>query len=510
MYRGIIVLLLLCVGLFLNAQITVTLDSTELVQTDVVTGIEVPWEILWGPDDHIWVTERRGRVLRVDPETGNYNTILNIESLVDSGGEPGLLGMALHPDFENTPLVYLVYTYLPSGAFFPLEKLVTYEWNGTELINENIILDNIEAGNIHNGSRLLMTTDDKILMTTGDTGNSSLSLNMESLSGKVLRINLDGTIPDDNPFPNSYVYTFGHRNAQGLCYGPNGLIYSSEHGAQQSDEVNYIAPSRNYGWPIVQGECNTESELNYCDSTVVIEPIAEYSPCQAVNGLEYYDHPAIPEFQGALVMAVLGGLSGLWERLAVLHLDETGMLVTSEDSYFDNFGRLRDVCINPHNGALYIATNGGSYPGSGPNQIVEFLNENWVLDTTVVDTTVIDTTVMDTTIMDTTIMDTTIMDTTIMDTTIVDTTTSIQFLEPVKQFIDVFPNPVNNRVTFSFSPYFIEETFELISFSGQIVLTDRITSAQMVYEIADIPPGTYYIKASSDFGTITRTVVLLE
>ncbi len=358
----------------LHAQTTVTLDSTVLTQREVTTQVQIPWEILWGPDDYIWATERRGQVLRINPTTGNTDVILNIQSTVEggTGGEPGMLGMALHPDFANTPKVYLAYNYV--SGFNIRERLVSYDWDGTSLSNQIILINDIPGGNIHNGARLLISTDGKILMTTGDTGSSNLSQDQSSLSGKLLRINLDGSIPTDNPTLGSYIYSYGHRNAQGLAYGPNGQLYSSEHGAQASDEFNRIVAGGNYGWPNVQGECNTSTESNYCNAFAVEEPLAEWSPCIAVNDIEYYNHPAIPEWENSFLMAVLGGLSGGAERISVLHLNADGSAITSEDQYFTNFGRLRDVCINPETGCIYIATNGSQYPGTTPNCILEYCN----------------------------------------------------------------------------------------------------------------------------------------
>ncbi|MEM1320517.1 MAG: PQQ-dependent sugar dehydrogenase [Bacteroidota bacterium] len=460
-------LLLFCLGLFLNlnAQSTITLDSTTLTEREVAIGIQVPWEILWGPDDHIWATERRGQVLRINPENGNFITVLDLRSKVESGGEPGMLGMTLHPDFENTPLVYIAYNYLV--GFSIRERLVSFEWNGANLVNEVTILDAIPGGGIHNGARLLISTDGKILMTTGDVGNSSLSQNMNSLSGKLLRINLDGSIPTDNPDPTSYVYSFGHRNSQGLAYGPNGQLYSSEHGAQQSDEFNIIEVDRNYGWPNVQGVCNTTAEINYCNNFNVKEPLAEWSPCVAVNGLEFYDHEAIPEWKGKMLMAVLGGFARL-PRLSVLEFNDDGTEVVNEVEYFNNYGRIRDVCINPHNGAVYFATNGPSYPGSGPNRIIEYRNLDY------------------------------------------NPITSVGGPAPADQFLKVFPNPTaaGAEMTLQVSPNFIGKQVELISFNGSIVWAKQIDGARLSIPTQQLIRGNYYIKATNEAGTITQKVVI--
>jgi len=460
-------LLALCFSSFnwLNAQNTITLDNTVLTEREVAVGIQVPWEIFWGPDDHIWLTERRGQVLRIDPENGNVTTVLNIQNLVDSGGEPGLLGMTLHPDFTNTPLVYLAYNYLV-GGFNTRERLVSYSWDGTNLSNPTIILDGIEGGGIHNGSRLLISTDQKILMTTGDVGSGNLSQNMNSLNGKLLRINLDGSIPADNPDPTSYIYTYGHRNAQGLTYGPNGQLYSSEHGAQSSDEFNLIEVNRNYGWPTVQGACNTSSEISFCNAFNVREPLREWTPCVAVNGLEFYDHPAIPEWQGSMLMAVLGGFVQD-PRVSVLHFNEDGTAVVGEDQYFANFGRIRDLCMNPHNGAIYFATNGPFYPGSGPNRIIEYRNLDFV-------------------------------------------TTSTANQESANQFIKVFPNPVkqHTNLTLQVSDNFVGHSIALIHYDGRLISKRTIEGNTIELSTKGLTPGAYYIKATNQEGSISKTVVI--
>ena len=446
----------------LNSQ-TITLDSTVLTEREVAIGIEVPWEILWGPDDHIWATERRGRVLRINPENGNIQTLLNIQSQVwNNGGEPGLLGMALHPDFLNTPVVFLVYNYIVGNNI--RERLVSFDWTGANLTNETILLNNIPGGNIHNGSRLLITTDNKILMTTGDTGDQNLSQSLFSLNGKVLRLELDGSVPQDNPINGSYIYSYGHRNPQGLAYGPNGQIYSSEHGASTSDEFNMIEPNRNYGWPDVQGTCNTPSEISFCNSNNVREPLDEWTPCVAVNGLAYFEHPAIPEWKGKMLMAVLGGFAQD-PRLSVLSFNGDGTEVLGEEKYFTSFGRIRDVCINPHNGAVYFATNGNFYPSFGPNELIEYRNLDYIV-------------------------------------------TSTNNPTAKDQFVEVFPNPVKGNANLRFSDNFIGFEYELISYAGQIVKKASINNTSMILKAHDLPAGNYYLKATNKLGTITRTVII--
>ena len=177
------------------SQTTWEVGNTTLTEYDLVTGVQIPWEILWGPDDHIWMTSRKGEVMRIEPETGNYNVVLERNVISNGSGEPGMLGMAMHPDWENSPKVYVVYC--TGSAFNGDEHLSVFDWDGTSLVNEEILLT-IQAGGIHNGSRLLVLPDNTLLMTAGDIGSSSLAQLEGSLQGKTLRLNLDGSVPDDN------------------------------------------------------------------------------------------------------------------------------------------------------------------------------------------------------------------------------------------------------------------------------------------------------------------------
>ena len=257
----------------------------------------------------LWCTTREGDVLHIDPLSGAYETVLSL-NVNDGGVEPGLLGMALHPEWDTTPKVYLAYT-----AFGNQERL------------ERVRLGRCVVGQRRNPAfrRCSRHPQRKPLVgparqhVAHEHGGSRRrrcgSQDDNDDNGKILRFNLDGTIPADNPDPNSYVFTKGHRNSQGLCLGPNDVIYSSEHGQYNFDEFNILEAGRNYGWPDVEGSCDgvcdwcdAWNEVDFCNENNVPEPLRTWSPCAAVNDVIYYDHPAIPEWQGSVLMAAFGRL----------------------------------------------------------------------------------------------------------------------------------------------------------------------------------------------------------
>jgi aldose sugar dehydrogenase len=336
----------------------VVLDETTVDTNTVITGLDIPWEILYGPDGWLWLTERYGRVSRVHPETGTHDIILDHSGVVHQQGESGMLGMALHPEFPADPRVYIVYTYMDGGI---KERLVHFTYDGILLVDETTLIDGIQGNTTHDGSRLMFAPDGKLLMTTGDAQNLSAPQDIGHLSGKILRINPDGTVPEDNPFENSYVYTYGHRNAQGLFFSPGGILYSSEHGPSSDDEINLIEAGRNYGWPDVMGFCDTPGEQQFCADNDVKEPMIAWTPTIAPSDIIYYDSDAISEWKGSILLTLLKN-----KRLVELELSEDGLEITGENHYFINYwGRLRDVCTGP-DGELYLATNGESWNNNNP------------------------------------------------------------------------------------------------------------------------------------------------
>jgi len=317
------------------------------------------WEISWGPDDHIWFTERNGKISKMNPANGNIAFSTTISEVVSSG-EGGLLGMALHPDFLSNGYIYFVYNY--DGVNGYREKLVRYTFSNNALANPLTIIENIPASSIHNGSRIRVVNENgvKIYFTTGDASNATSAQDVNSRSGKVLRLNADGSIPADNPIAGNPLWTYGHRNPQGLIFA-NNKLYESEHGPNIEDEVNIIEKGRNYGWPNVNGPCDG-SEVSFCTANNIKEPIwSSGSNTIAVCGIDYYNSDKIPEWKNSILMTTLKDAS-----LRQLKLSSDGNSVVSVSTYFkDAYGRLRDICISP-SGNVYIGTSNG-----GNDKIIE-------------------------------------------------------------------------------------------------------------------------------------------
>jgi aldose sugar dehydrogenase len=355
-----------------QAQATHTLDSTTLTSRVVADSLDIPWEILWGPDDHIWMTERYGRVSRINVETGNQDVILDWSSEVYQNSESGMMGMVLHPDFENNPHVFIAYTYLDGSKI--RERLVRFNYAANALTPADTLVEDIVGNTTHIGCRLWIMPDMTLLMTTGDAQNQQLPQNRTSLSGKVLRMNLDGSVPADNPNPSSLVWSSGHRNAQGLWLAPNGKLYSSEHGPTTDDELNILMPDRNYGWPNVHGLCDNPPEIEFCNDSNVVEPLAVWTPTIAPSDILWYDSWQIPEFKNKLLMTVLKDKS-----LIAFEFNEAGDSVISQTKFFKNeFQRLRDICVSP-DGKIYLATSGNSWRNTSPftHTIVELCNKDY-------------------------------------------------------------------------------------------------------------------------------------
>ena len=330
---------------------TATGESTRVVKQ----GLQHVWEMLWGPDDHIWFTERDGKISKMNSATGTIVFSATVNEVVSSG-EGGLLGMALHPDFLTNGYLYIVYNYTGTSGY--REKLVRYTFANNSITNPTALIENISASSIHNGSRIRVVNEStgvKIYFTTGDASNASSAQDLNSRSGKVLRLNADGTIPADNPIANNPLWTYGHRNPQGLIF-INNKIYESEHGPSIEDEVNIIEKGRNYGWPTVNGPCDG-SETSYCTTNNIKEPIwSSGGNTIAVCGIDYYNSDKIPAWKNSILMTTLKDAS-----LRQLELSSDGNSVVNTTIFFKNtYGRLRDICISPSGNVYLCTSNGGN------------------------------------------------------------------------------------------------------------------------------------------------------
>lgn len=340
---------------------------------EMATGLEVPWDMVLGPDGWIWFTQAAGSVSRMDPDDGTVELIYTLPDVYLYGFTAGLHSMAFHPDFADQPYVYL--HYLISNTESVVKRFYYDADLGTFTSASEHLLDlTLAAGPSHNGSRMIVDDQGMFLLCLGETMSASASAQDPASShGKVLRFDPEGGIPADNPVAGSYAYNWGHRNPQGMVKAPNGYIYNSAHGEANDDEVNIILPNRDYGWPTVRGLCDTPTEITYCDANDVVEPIHEFTAeVVAPAGMDYYDDPAIPGWQNSLLVATLRG-----RQLHQLQLNPDGDQVVSEQIFLaDDYGRLRDVLVHP-DGRVFICTSNHDWsgtPGPTDDRIIALVN----------------------------------------------------------------------------------------------------------------------------------------
>lgn len=424
-------------------------DASLFSSRVLTTGLAEPWEMVWGPDDFLWLTERAGgRVIKVNPHDGSTLVLLTVDEVHVGPQHEGLLGMALHPELlqgTGNDYVYLAYTYNGAAAApgeadaqdagggdaaagavdTPLDrraKIVRYTYDPeTEQLGEPMeLLSGLEAWDDHNAGRLVIGPDMKLYYTTGELGgnqgrNYQRPIRAQQLPtaeevaaedwnayvGKVLRMNLDGSIPEDNPEiegVRSHVYSYGHRNPQGLTFGPEGTIYSVEHGPSSDDELNVIEPGGNYGWPNVAGYVDDSAYLyaNWSEAPAdlrynardlppevptypesefepeVVEPLATYwtvpddydfsagcgwicNPTIAPSSVVYYDagENGIPAWDNSLLISTLKHGS-----IYVQPLSEDGLSTDGEVTrWFHTQNRYRDLVVGPDNRTIYVATD---------------------------------------------------------------------------------------------------------------------------------------------------------
>ena len=321
------------------------IESYENFEVEFLAkNLDTPWAIDFFPNGKMIFTERPGRVSLLNLETKEMKIIGEID--VSERGESGLLGIAVDPEFEENNFVYVYYTHENGNR---VSKFIFNEQN-EKIESEFILLDNIPKARFHDGGRIKFGPDGKLYITTGDATNPSSAQDINSLAGKILRMNKDGTIPKDNPFGN-YVYSYGHRNPQGLVWDENGELFSSEHGPTKNDEINIIIKGENYGWPV---ECDVKSEF--------INPIRCYSDFTlAPSGIAFYNSDLY-----------IAGLRGAQLRRIIF--DDDYKTILYEEELFGELGRIREVV--EHNNYLYITTNnrdGRGIPKLNDDKIIRII-----------------------------------------------------------------------------------------------------------------------------------------
>lgn len=337
-------------------------EKKDWLAETVVEDLEVPWSMVFTGENRMLVTERPGRV-RAVVDGKLAEKPLYTFSEVASKGEEGLMGLALDPHYSDNKYVY---TSLAYGS--PLQvKVVRLRDDGETLSEPTTIIDKIPAAQYHAGSRIKFGPDQALYITTGDATDKNQAQDMNSLAGKTLRLNADGSIPEDNPIEGSPVFSYGHRNAQGLAWDPySGEMYQTEHGPSVfdgpagGDEINHVMPGANYGWPKVSHEKKLEGGE---------EPILLFTPAIAPGGATFYTSDKIPQFTGKFFWTALKG-EGIY--VGTIDAEDPGDFDDFELLDSINFGRIRDIIEGP-DGALYFLTSnrdGRGTPKEGDDKIV--------------------------------------------------------------------------------------------------------------------------------------------
>ena len=333
----------------------------------LIKGLDTPWAIDFAPDGRIFITERGGRIRVL--ERGHLRPDPWMTLDVASSGEAGLLGLALDPRFAQNFFLYVAYTYRTASGKMQnrLVRLREDAKSGKGQLDK-VLIDNVAAANNHDGGRVKFGPDGKLYWSMGDAQESPRAQNLSSLNGKILRLNPDGSIPKDNPFANSYVYSYGHRNPQGLAWQrKTGRLYATEHGPSGfqgccRDEVNFIEPGKNYGWPQVRGDETREGMVSPVIHAGTSETWAPAGASFATRG----------PWAGSLLFTGLRG-----QTLYRLPLDpndprKAGLL---ERHFYRRFGRLRDVVEGP-DGNLYLLTSnrdGRGNPSEDDDRLIRLI-----------------------------------------------------------------------------------------------------------------------------------------
>lgn len=345
-------------------------NNTSLINV-IAENLDTPWGMVFLPDKSILFTERAGRVRFIDSKEVLKESPILILKDVKEVGEGGLLGIVIHPDFAKNSFVYLYYTYTTNEGTF--NKVVKFRYGVTELAiacldkdpncnkastptleEDEIIVDKIPSAANHNGGRIKFGPDGYLYITTGDAQNPSQAQNTNSLSGKILRVTDEGKPVSGNPF-NNLVYSYGHRNSQGLAWDSQGRLWATEHGRSGAlsglDEINLVELGKNYGWPIIQGDEAKEG-------MVAPKINSGFSVTWAPSGAAFVNNSLF-----------FGGLRGQTLYEAEINGDK----IILKEHFKGEFGRIREVILGPDN-FLYITTSnkdGRGNPKSWDDRIIK-------------------------------------------------------------------------------------------------------------------------------------------
>jgi glucose/arabinose dehydrogenase len=334
----------------------------------VAAGLEVPWGFAWLPNGDMLFTERPGRIRIIEKGNLRGDPVFIVPD-VEPSGESGLMDISLHPDFAKNGFVYLAYVYGKTDRFV---RVARYTYKDGKFTEPKTIIENISAAQFHAGTRCRFGPDGKLYVTTGDATDRTLAQKTDSLNGKTLRLNDDGTVPQDNPFIGKAgyrpeIWTIGHRNSQGLTWQPgSGLMFQTEHGPSGfdgpggGDEVNIVESGKNYGWPTIHHKESKEG---------LESPLLEYTPACAPASAMFYNGSAFPAFKGNFFFGCLAG------RRIIRVVLEGRKVVSQENLLEGTYGRVREMEQGP-DGYIYFSTSnrdGRGSPAKDDDRIMRFV-----------------------------------------------------------------------------------------------------------------------------------------
>ncbi len=319
---------------------------------EFAANLNVPWSIVWTSKNRMLISERPGRIRLVVSGAKQDFPLISFPE-VKANNEEGLMGIEVDPNYKQNRFIYACLAY-PTDNIYKV-KVVRLIDDGNSARIDKTIIDSIPSATFHTGCRIKFGPDQKLYITTGDASKKDLAQDINSLAGKILRINSDGSIPNDNPTANSLIYSLGHRNPQGIDWHPtSNVLFETEHGPSVfdgpagGDEVNIIKPNQNYGWPLV-------SHTKHKDG--LIDPVIIFTPAIAPASGVFYTSNNIPQFKNNFFF---GGLIGE-TIIRVITTSDSDPKIISYEHLLENgeklkYGRIRDVAMGP-DGNLYFSTS---------------------------------------------------------------------------------------------------------------------------------------------------------